>query len=408
MSSVTLLHPEETFKIPALRAITKCSLFQNNPSLLVSPYQVQSSVSLSIFREFLSALDGNAIKITDTNLTELHRLCREFGFTEIAAKLSEFRPSMDFKKAEDADARGRIAVLEEKSNQHSHVIAILQTEVTQLSTDFGRLAGEVSALRSASAGIETLSEEISALKAQNAQKQRDAVVEQFSMNFIELRQELLTQKAQIAAMPPTVISSENQPPPPSPAPSRPSPQPPVPSLDSRIISDIPEIFAEFRKKQISLLWRGSRDGFRTQEFHRRCDGHANTLTVILDTKGNIFGGFTPLEWESRVWNAKYEDMCKADDSLKSFLFTLKNPNNIPAKIFALNDEWKHRAIEADSKWSPIFGYDICPSDTCNWSKESCTGLDGCYPNDIEVSRCIIFTGSQTFQVKEIKIFKSIN
>jgi hypothetical protein len=42
----------------------------------------------------------------------------------------------------------------------------LQNKVTQLSTDFGRFVDEVSALRSASAGIQTLSEEVSALKAQ--------------------------------------------------------------------------------------------------------------------------------------------------------------------------------------------------------------------------------------------------
>jgi hypothetical protein len=58
---------------------------------------------------------------------------------------------MDFKEpeAEDADPRGRIAFLEEKLNQHDHDIAILQDKVTQLSTDFERLVGEVSALRSA-------------------------------------------------------------------------------------------------------------------------------------------------------------------------------------------------------------------------------------------------------------------
>jgi hypothetical protein len=37
------------------------------------------------------------------------------------------------------------------------------------------------------------------------------------------------------------------------------PHPPPPFPDSRVISDFPEIFAEFRKKQISLLWRGSRE-----------------------------------------------------------------------------------------------------------------------------------------------------
>jgi hypothetical protein len=98
MASLTLLHSEEMFTLPALQAMTKCSLFQNNPTLLGSPYRVQSSVSLSIFREFLSALEGNPINITDTNYTELERLCDEFGFSEIAAKLLEFRPRWTSKK----------------------------------------------------------------------------------------------------------------------------------------------------------------------------------------------------------------------------------------------------------------------------------------------------------------------
>jgi predicted nuclease with TOPRIM domain len=94
-------------------------------------------------------LEGKTIKITNTNFPELKRLCEEFSFSKIATKLSEFWLSMDFKKgkAEDADARERIEALEEKPNQHSHVIVMLQNEVTQLSTDFGRRVGEVSALK---------------------------------------------------------------------------------------------------------------------------------------------------------------------------------------------------------------------------------------------------------------------
>jgi hypothetical protein len=83
-------------------------------------------------------------------------------------------------------------------------------------------------------------------------------------------------------------------PPPVPPPSAPG------GFDSRIVSDFPTIFAEFRGKQFKLLWRGTRDGFRASQFHGRCDGHTNTLTVILDTNWNIFGGFTPVEWESRM------------------------------------------------------------------------------------------------------------
>jgi hypothetical protein len=85
-------------------------------------------------------------------------LCEEFDFSELAVKLSEFRSLMDFKDAEgetegeakaevdNANAYGRIASLEEKANQHSQVNAMLQDKVAQLSTDFRRLVGEISAL----------------------------------------------------------------------------------------------------------------------------------------------------------------------------------------------------------------------------------------------------------------------
>jgi chromosome segregation ATPase len=91
---------------------------------------------------------------------------KELSFTEIAAKLSEFRRSMDFKEVKAED----IAGLEEKVQHCQDEIAMLQGKVTQLSTDFGRLVGEVSALRSAAAGIQTLSEEVSVLKTQIGQK----------------------------------------------------------------------------------------------------------------------------------------------------------------------------------------------------------------------------------------------
>jgi hypothetical protein len=41
------------------------------------------------------------------------------------------------------------------------------------------------------------------------------------------------------------------------------------------------------------LWCGSRDDFRALDFHGCCDGHANTLTLIENAKGNIFEALTP-------------------------------------------------------------------------------------------------------------------
>jgi hypothetical protein len=42
----------------------------------------------------------------------------------------------------------------------------------------------------------------------------------------------------------------------------------------------------------SLLYRGTRDGFGSDDFHSKCDGHSNTLTIIKAKESEFaFGGF---------------------------------------------------------------------------------------------------------------------
>jgi hypothetical protein len=180
------------------------------------------------------------------------------------------------------------------------------------------------------------------------------------------------------------------------------------ALPSLIVWDFPELFEAFTQKQFTLLWRGSRDGFRAGDFHSRCNRHANTLTVILDTDGNIFGGFTPVKWESRKWNGKSgrEDNCyKTDPSLKSFLFTLKNPHNLPPQSFALKGEKNVHAIRCDSECGPHFG-DINVFDFCNTNNRNFTYRFGTtYINDTERNGAAFFTDSKFFQVKEIEVFE---
>jgi hypothetical protein len=180
---------------------------------------------------------------------------------------------------------------------------------------------------------------------------------------------------------------------------------PAGQLDSLIVSSLPPLFDEFREKRFVLLWRGSRDGFRARDFHGRCDGRANTLMLILDTDGNVFGGFTPLQWESREYDDRYWMNCwKCDDSLKSFLFALKNPHNIPARKFALDAERKQFAICCVSSYGPSFCgmyvYENCKSIT-----DSFTRLGWPYANDTGLDGETVFTGSRHFRVREIEVFE---
>jgi hypothetical protein len=69
--------------------------------------------------------------------------------------------------------------------------------------------------------------------------------------------------------------------------------------------------------------------------------------LIADTKGNFFGGFTPVKWEAPVWNGNDEDLdalFRGDDSLRSFLFRVRNPRGVSPRKFALRAERMQYAI----------------------------------------------------------------
>ncbi len=78
------------------------------------------------------------------------------------------------------------------------------------------------------------------------------------------------------------------------------------------------------KDKWTLLYRGTRDGFRAVDFHSKCDNHKNTLT-ILKAHGSsyIFGGFTSVTWNG---SGQY----KSDPN--AFLFSLTNKDNQPFKM----------------------------------------------------------------------------
>jgi hypothetical protein len=120
----------------------------------------------------------------------------------------------------------------------------------------------------------------------------------------------------------------------------------------------------------------------------------------LDTNGNIFGGFTPIEWES---SPQYES--KADDSEKSFLFTLNNPHNVAARRFRLKAEKKQQALYFGPGRGPQFP-GIWVYDNCNANTFSNTdGFGDIYTNDTGLDGDTFFTGSVLFQVKEIEVFE---
>ncbi len=131
--------------------------------------------------------------------------------------------------------------------------------------------------------------------------------------------------------------------------------------DERQMSELIDLCEFSPNDKWSLLYRGTWDGFGTNEFHSKCDGHSNTLTIFkAKGSGFIFGGFATASWDGSSRD-------KSD--LNAFIFSLTNKGNKPVKMKIKPNE-HHHAIICDSDRGPIFGDDVCIYNNANTTMES--------------------------------------
>jgi hypothetical protein len=345
---------------------------------------------LSLVPDFLAQRQSEilAIQEADVRLKSLMTAqrsmnCQITAFEALHREVST-RQSFDL-----ATLHQRQTSIEKDHSTIFTALSDIRRDLTELraARDFTELALEVQSVHSALKDVTKLTAEVSALRvcseeSQNQLKAHDTkldLLNKVETNISEIKVDLEQLKTQF-----TVIKEVTL------------------RFDSRIVPSFPPLFEAFQTKRFKLLWRGSRDGFRATEFHRRCDGHANTLTLMLDTTGNIFGGFTPVKWESPS-----KVTLKSDGSLQSFIFTLKNPHSLPARKFALKPECKGKAIRCDSSRGPEYGVGcLSVLDNCNIntkSYSSCLGDE--YINDTGLNGNVVLAGTAPFMVKEIEVFE---
>ena len=75
------------------------------------------------------------------------------------------------------------------------------------------------------------------------------------------------------------------------------------SIDSKILSNsekkneyLKKIYEWSQYKSMELLFRGTRDGMNSRNFHEKCDNKGPNITLLRNDKGNIMGGFSPISW----------------------------------------------------------------------------------------------------------------
>jgi len=178
------------------------------------------------------------------------------------------------------------------------------------------------------------------------------------------------------------------------------------NLDSNILNEskrgnefIKKLNEWIGYKKMELIYRGTRDGMTNTAFHNKCDNKGETITLIKNEKGNIFGGYASIPWTSN--NGYYS-------APESFIFTLSNIYNIePTKFPSKNDQ---KEVRNYSDEGPGFGNgsDLgVYGDILNkggWSNFPYT-----YPDILGKGKSI-FTGDSNnsnsgFKIKEIEVFK---
>jgi len=179
-------------------------------------------------------------------------------------------------------------------------------------------------------------------------------------------------------------------------------------IDSAIVSDKNQAsdllnLCEFPVYQKwTLIYRASQDGFKSSDFHSKCDDKPITLVIIKSLNGNVFGGYTEKSWGSSI-NDEH-GVYKYDPN--AFIFSLINKENKPLKMKCIQPD---TAIYCSTRYGPYFGVsDLEINDNSNVNIESYANLGYSYEHPDYEYRSdeadSFLAGSNYFQVSEIEVF----
>ena len=151
--------------------------------------------------------------------------------------------------------------------------------------------------------------------------------------------------------------------------------------------------------KLVLIYRGTRDGVYSNNFHTKCDNQGPTIILCKHEKGYIFGGYSSISWTSKG------GYCQAPDS---FLFTLTNIHGTEPTKFLLKNNNDINSVCHDASYLAIFGggNDLyIQSDFLN--KFSICNFPYSYKDSLGKGKSI-FSGdndANNFKIKEVEVFK---
>ena len=137
------------------------------------------------------------------------------------------------------------------------------------------------------------------------------------------------------------------------------------------------------------------------------------MTVIRASNNCLFGGYTRIGWTSKhAW--------KRDTT--AFLFTLRNPYNIPPRKYSIDNVNSNHAVYhhvncgptfgeglglpvagPGRRRAPISGHDLMVAGNSNANDASCTNFPGVYTDTTGMGN-LTFTGAANFSTSDIEVY----
>ncbi len=153
----------------------------------------------------------------------------------------------------------------------------------------------------------------------------------------------------------------------------------------------------------TLLYRATRDGFGSKDFHSRCDNKSPTLSICKAHESSyIFGGFASFTFNG-------SEIFKSNPN--AFIFSLTNKDNKPLKMKVKSSQHQY-AIYCDPEYGPTFGFghDICIANNANTTMNCCSYLGDCSYRHPQYERgtneaLTFLAGSRNFQYDEIEVYQ---
>ena len=141
-------------------------------------------------------------------------------------------------------------------------------------------------------------------------------------------------------------------------------------------------------KKFTLLFRASNDGFSASNFHSKCDGKNNTVTLVETLNGKRFGGFANNAWDQRGTYISGSN---------GFIFSFDD------KSIYYNKNSSYE-IYCHSSYGPTFGggHDFYICDNCNSSNSSYDNSGDSY--NTNGKKCAM-AGTYRFLVKDYEVYQ---